>query len=322
MVAGLALSIATVPGWLQSQPNSVGSAGAFSSIPRSKRWPRRSAPRATPAGSPEEPRWFNLNQEIANYLPYFAPGQGLFLDYQGLLNFQDAAEDYLAVRQALKELPEGQRSGEGEPLSLKRIGKILRNIASTTGSTIISATTKPTFLPACVLFTIPRKWALCHLHGRIAIFAWRDPERPALDPSKGVALDVEQAAFGPKAEPAPPRAFEPPPRAGGKSPGMFGGSRPSASPATPKMSLYDFRYQAVEYRRQIDALGAGNRALQREPSPVPCPRTRADQFADLELELRYNDLFPAGATQPVRRLTPLRRIGVAGSAPLRHCPIH
>ncbi|MHB1422519.1 MAG: hypothetical protein ACYC3I_04855, partial [Gemmataceae bacterium] len=309
LLTGLALLIATVPGWLQSQPQfrrlgwSVPvdpSLHAMADTIRGWRIANK---------LPAEPHWFNLNPEIANYLTYFAPEERVFLDPQGLMNCRDAAEDYLALRQALKELPSGTLSDQGESLPLKTIQRILRKyrvrywIYDNIGNDEANA------VALVNLFSAPQEWILCHLHGRIAIFAWRDPEpaeQPAPDPSKGLALDLAQSAFGPKAAPAPPRGAEAAPPLGWWETCWDIWWRPAlrVSSDAEEVALYDSRFQFDEYRRQIDAfsrawqtsVAAGAIGSSLPHGPIP------NSLLALNWSCTYHDLFPPGAGQPARQL--------------------
>jgi tetratricopeptide (TPR) repeat protein len=302
LVLGLALVIATVPGWLQkSQPNGFFRIG----------WSVRIDPSLQEMGEaihgwrqtsllPDQPNWFNMNFEVANYLAWFAPGERVFLD-QSLPYFRQAAEDYLTIRKGLAQ--EIEQDFEAVKMDWQKVLDdrhvrfwIYDNVSAH----------KADLVSRWALFTHPDQWTLCHLKGRIAIFAKRDRQQPASDPSTRLALDVKGAAFGPKAEKAPPRGVEPAPPREWWQMGWdaWWHSDPPPSSDREVLPLYDYRYQAVERPRQIDkhsrvwqgAVAASGIVGSIPGGPVP------RSLVTLSWSCTYHDLFPPGAVQPTRQI--------------------
>jgi tetratricopeptide (TPR) repeat protein len=306
VLAGLALLIATVPGWLQALPQHR-RLGWSVRVDPSLEAMARTIHDWRQAGllDGKDPHWFNMHFEVASYLAYFAPGEREFLD-QGLPHFPKAAQDYLAIRQALEELPGEQSSEDGDRIALKKVRAILHNNHVRYWIFDHLSNHKADLVAQWFLFTHSEEWVLCYLKGRIAIFAWRDPEdRKTPDPSKGLALDLKRAAFGPEAEPAPPRSAEPaPPRRWWETCWEeWWRPAPPLSIDREAVTLYDFRYQATERQRQFDlhsrawqggvAASAIAGSLPRGPMP--------NSLLALSWCCTYNDLFPPGAVQPARQ---------------------
>src|SRR5579883_1832850 len=313
VLLALALVIVTVPGWMQGQPQlrrlgwSVYVNPSLKAMAETIRDWRQSGKLGR-----EEPNWFNMHSEVANYLAYFAPGERVYLD-QALPHFRKAAEDYEDIRLGLDQSV-GQQSDADSELNVEKkdFRKILRDhhvrfwIFDNLILENLSAS-KPEMVARFLLFRSPKEWVLCHLNGRIAIFAWRDPkQREAPDPSVGLALDLKRAAFGPDAEQAPPRGPEqassrgwletildtwwPPP--------------PPRSSDADSAALYELRFRLVELQDQVAkhtrawragvAAGAVSGAL--SSGPVP------NNLLALNWSWSYNEFFPGGAVGPVTQV--------------------
>jgi hypothetical protein len=306
--------IVTVPGWLQNQPQYRRLGWGVSVNPSLKamadtirNW------RESGKLGPDEPHWFNMHAEIANYLAYFAPGERVYLD-QGILHFRKAAEDYQGVRQGLEQMFGQQSDTPGEPAAKRDWQKILRDrhvhywiIDNPTIGGL--STYKPELNARTLLFLEYKEWVLCYLQGGIAIFAWRDPKQAgAADPSAGLTLDLKRAAFGPNTEPAPPHgpAATPPRNWWEVCLDVFWPASPARSIDAEAASLYEFRYLAVELRQQVALhsrawrAGVAASVIAGAPSPGPVP----NNLMSLNWSWTYNDIFPAGTTEAVRQPRP------------------
>jgi hypothetical protein len=308
VLAALALSIASVPGWLQtpSQTRRLG-------------WNVRVDPslqamaetihgwRASSGRLPAQPHWFNLHQEIADYLPYFAPGERVFLDHQSMLNSRTAAEDYLALRHALKQGLSGLLGAESEPTAARTTRQILRKYGVRYWIFDNYSGDDANSFARVLMFSSQQEWTLCHLSGRIAVFAWHDPapaEPTEADARQELALDLHRAAFGPQAEPAPPQPPEPPEPLGWWQTlwNLWWQPVPRPSPDAEAVLLYDFRYQGEEYPRQTNLLSrvwqrgvaAGAVAASLPCGPMP------NGLLTLSWSCTYHDLYPSATGQPMR----------------------
>lgn len=300
LLLGLVLLLATVPGWLQKSLPYFHRIGWSVQVDPSLREMAEAIRGWRQAGLlPDEPHWFNMSYAVANYLAWFAPGEQVFLD-QSLPNFRTAAEEYLAVRQGLEQ--EAERDSAGVKTDWRKILSdrqvrfwIYDNIGGRTADSVSQA----------ILFTRQDEWVLCHLKGRIAIFARRDPQRPESDPSPRLALDLKRSAFGAEAAQAPQRGPEP------ASPSPWWRTvwevwwRPDPAPTSDRevLSLYDYRYQAVERPEQVYATAQAWRAAVAAAAAAgsipggPAPSS----LLTFSWSCTYNDLFPPGSMQPVRQ---------------------
>jgi hypothetical protein len=321
VLLGLALLIVAVPGWLQNQPQLRRLGWGVSVNPSLKAmadtirdW------RQSGRLGRDEPNWFNMHYEVANYLAYFAPGERVYLD-QNIAQFRKAAEDYEAIRLGLGQADQ-QAEADGESSGEKKKGfrQILRErhvrywildnlIFESTG------TQKPELIARALLFYLPKEWVLCHLKGRVAIFAWRDPKQPeAPDPSAGLALDLKRAAFGPEAEPASPDGPKSaPPRNWWESAlDVWWPAAPVRSVDADSAALYEIRFLAVEERQEIarhtrawrEGVAAGAVAAALPTGPVP------NNLLALNWCWTYQDIFPAGAVDPVRPVRPFEELAM------------
>jgi hypothetical protein len=308
ILAALLLSIATLPGWLQAEPHdyrrvswSVRVDPSLEAMARTiQEW--RRAERL-----PDEPHWFNMHHEIANYMAWFAPGERVFLD-QALPRYRETANDYLSIREGLEQsVRAANASGEEIPaedrLTLKRDWRaLLRKQKVHFWIFDHSNMRKADVAAQQMLFSDPDEWLLCYLHGRIAIFAWRDPkDAKSADFAKLIERNLKDVAFGAKAEQAPQRGPElaAAPR---ESWDAWWQAKPAMSPERDTAMLYDLRFLALQQRY----LHANSRAWQGavETSAIglalPCGPMPNSLLA-LNWSITYNDLFPPGATRMARK---------------------
>jgi hypothetical protein len=300
LLLGLVLLIATVPGWLQRSYPTFHRIGWSVQVDPSLQEAAETIRGWREAGLlPENPRWFNTYSDIANYLAWFAPGEQVFLD-QSLPVFRKAAEDYLNICRGLEQLAEQNSDAEKtdwqQIIRDRRVRFWIYDDRSARVANMVSR---------AVLFTQPRDWVLCYLKGRIAIFAGRDPEQPEKAPTTKLALDVNRAAVGPAAEPAPPQGAEP---AGPRdwwhtAWDIWWSPDPPLTADREELALYEFRYQSVERPKQFyqhslawqSALAAGT-----VPGSLPGGLVPSS-LLPLSWVYTYIDLFAQGAARLTRQ---------------------
>jgi hypothetical protein len=294
LLLGVALLIATVPGWLQRSYPSFHRVGWSIQVDPSLQQMAETIHGWRKAGLlPDEPNWFNLSPDVANYLAWFAPGERAFID-QSLPFFRETAEDYLDIRRGLEQEAERDstdaKSDWQQILRERHVRFWIYDDRSASTSNLVSR---------AVLFTQPERWVLCSLNGRIAVFALRDPQQPESAPAPGLALDIKRAAFGPAAETAPPEGAEPAPLRDWWHTALDAWWSPDPAPSSDRegLALYEFRYQAIERPRQIymhsRAWQAGLAAATITGS-VPSGLVPSS-FLPLSWSYTYNELVPAGA---------------------------
>jgi hypothetical protein len=248
LLLGLALVIATVPGWLQRSYPSFHRVNWNIQADPSLQEMAETIHGWRKAGLlPDEPNWFNLSPDIANYLAWFAPGERAFID-QNLPLCSETAEDYVDFRRGLEQEAERDsadaKSDWQQILRERRVRFWIYDDRSASTSNLVSR---------AFLFTQPEQWVLCSLNGRIAVFAHRDPQQPESAPAPGLELDLKRAAFGPAAQTAPPEGAEPAPLRDWWHTALDAWWSPDPAPSSDRegLALYEFRYQAVERPRQV-----------------------------------------------------------------------
>jgi tetratricopeptide (TPR) repeat protein len=319
LLIGLALLIATVPGWLQAKSQPPGQ--------RLLGWSVRPNPSLAAmartihawrqAGRlPNDPHWFNPYTDVADYMAWFAPGERVFLD-TNLLNFRKAAEDYLAIRKGFQQMVPRPEDAEGDLAALKTDWRQILRERKVHYWIFDNLRRGPDTIPDVILFTLPqqKEWVLCHLDGRLALFAWRDPKQPGPDPSQGLALDLKSSAFGPKAEQAPPRGEEPsPPRRWWETYWeAWWQPTPPLSSDRDLVGLYEIYYQWAEHPQLVEkgarawrqGVAAGAIASSLPNGPIP------NNLLAWSWCCTYHDLFPDGGLQPVRQPTQAEQLALA-----------
>jgi hypothetical protein len=141
---------------------------------------------------------FNLSPEATDYLAWFAPAVKCFPDRPAPYE-QAASEDYLAVRRALTE---EARGGAGAPdwRALLRARGVDHLIVSDPRQASLSRALR-------LLLRNPSEWPLLYLRGRVAIFGWRDPNRPgATNDFADLEVHLTERAFNPPPEQRAPPA--------------------------------------------------------------------------------------------------------------------
>jgi hypothetical protein len=244
ILAVLALSVATVPGWLHAQ-RSLHRVGWTLEQDESMQQVAQQIAQWRQRGLLHgEVRWFNTQPEAADGFAWFCPGEKTLLDRRlGL--YGQAAGDYVKVRRALVTPPQAD-----DPSTAFDWRQLLRDRDV---RFLVVTSAEPLQTPLLgVLLSNPREWALLYMDGRNSLFGWIDPKaRRGADPYAGMRLNVDHLAFGPEA----PQVPDQPPE-----------SRPIDRPwyeeiweAPPRRPLDAFRAQAylLYYRARINE---GNQA--------------------------------------------------------------
>jgi len=192
LVAGLALLIAGVPGWLQAQPHANRRLGWNVVLDPGLQQAARQIRQWQPL-LPDDLVWFNVAPDVVNYLAWFCPGQRGFVDLRLLMDEQ-AARDLVEMRESLAKLEqpaEGKEPAWREILSRHRIRYLVHHEGDSP---------QPSgFLLS--LLARPDEWTPLFLAGGTVIFGWQNAK---LDPlPSGLPFDLDRLAFGSDAEPAP-----------------------------------------------------------------------------------------------------------------------
>ncbi len=300
LLLGVVLLIATVPGWLQRSRPSFHRIDWTVQVDPSLQAMAETIHNWREAGLlKEEPNWFSMYPDTANYLAWFAPGERMFLD-QSLPFFRNAAEDYLDIRRGLEQMADKDSVG-GRPdwpqiLHDRHVRYWIYDDKSLSTSNQVTR---------WILFTHPHEWVLCYLKGRMAIFAWRDPQRPGSPPPPELTVDLKRAAFGPAAETAPPQGTEPaPPREWWQMVwDVWWAPDPPHSSDREGFALYDYLYQTLEVPTQIYV---HSRTWQTAVAAMTIPGSLPGGLVPTSLfplswSYTYNDIFPPGAARPTRQ---------------------
>ncbi len=299
LVLGLVLLIVTVPGWLQRSRPTFHRIDWSVQVDPSLQGMAEAIHSWREAGLlKDEPNWFSMYPDTANYLAWFAPGERMFLD-QSLPFFRNAAQDYVDIRRGLEQMADpdwpGGRPDWPQILHDRNVRYWIYDDRSQSASNQVTR---------WILLAHPQEWDLCYLKGRIGIFAWRDPQRPGSPPPTELALDLKRAAFGPAAETAPPQGSEPaPPRDFWQTIWeMWWAPDPPHSSDREGFAIYDYRFQTVEYPMQIYV---HSRTWQTAVAAMTIPGSLPGGLVPTSLfplswSYTYNDIFPPGMGRPTR----------------------
>jgi hypothetical protein len=150
-----------------------------------------------------EARGFNLSPAAADVFAWLCPKERGFLDSRAHLFPAGVATDFHTVRRALLGLPAEDWRG------------VLRR-AKVTHLILHDPVNRNWIAALRTVFAVPGEWSLVALHGRTAVFVWRDPADPDRPSALRVpALDLQAWAFRPPANKKAPAAGpgrEPTPR--------------------------------------------------------------------------------------------------------------
>jgi hypothetical protein len=200
VLCGLALIVAAWPGWLQAWPPEPRSWSVEADASVERTAAQLAEWRRTGKLGPND-LCFNTSVDIADYLAFFDSGERTFFDQRLGLFSQDAATDFLTIRQGLtggrgdeaeKETPRGDWR---EVLRKRHVNHVFLHDNEL-------ARSAPLFRR---LMANSREWVLLHLDGRTAIFGWLDPANPRTSETfAALRLDLNRRAFHPtEAERAP-----------------------------------------------------------------------------------------------------------------------
>jgi hypothetical protein len=151
---------------------------------------------------------FNLHPDTANYLAFYCPEEKTFFDYRFLL-FKDTAATYYQIRNDL----DPQRAGETAKTDAAAHGskadwrKVFRD-QHVRHLLVYDPDQRRTFPVIRRIYEETsqrdqREWTLIDQHGRIAVFAWSDPEKGRDDALQAMEVNPNRRAFGPNAARSP-----------------------------------------------------------------------------------------------------------------------
>jgi hypothetical protein len=237
-------------------------------------------------------RYFNTSPDVVNYAAWFAPKLRGFID-QRLELFAGAAGDFVTVRQQLAAAPfddkAAARAAWREPLAER-------------GVQVVVFHEQPPFRIGGLLRQLltSDEWAPLYLAGRTSVYGWRGDPRGPRRSFAGLEIDLDRAAFGPDARPAPSErpAREPEPRAW-----YHGLWRPERgpSPATEEAQMWMVQFAVLGDRYQTPAWRTYwmGRAAEASARGAPSAAAAALHLALLPLPLRprYLDLLGRAARQ-------------------------
>jgi tetratricopeptide (TPR) repeat protein len=303
LLFGLLLLFAAVPGWLQAQPHEFHQVGWGVRVDPSLEDMAKMIRTWREQGKLEDdPHWFNTHYEIAYYLAWYAPGERVFLD-QEIPYFPEAANDYLSLRQPFEELAGSQ---DGSSKSLDKIYDVLRKHGVRYWIFDNRIRRKSDLVARALLVTNSKDWALVDWKGRMAVFAWRDPKSSQGDAKnpKLKPIDLQVAAFGPNAEPAPERGPDPTPRPHPWHEVLWH-PLPRQSADREKLLLDSFLFQTIEEQTRMKQIEKSSRAWQAAVAAgalapslpgLPLP----PNVLPLDWSWTYHELFPPGALRAAR----------------------
>jgi hypothetical protein len=154
----------------------------------------------------DEQNAFNFHPDVANYLALYCPEEKSFFDYRFPL-FKTGASTYLRLRGDFRR---GGSSAEWQKTFRERHIKHAIVYYDQDAARVLPALDRleeDRYLPEKL-----RQWTLIELHGRVALYAWSDPElgwdeerknRTRESEVRAMELQPDQRAFGPDAETAP-----------------------------------------------------------------------------------------------------------------------
>jgi tetratricopeptide (TPR) repeat protein len=204
VVAGLALVVCTVPGWLQAQPYDK----------RRVAWNVHVEPSWKAVGAQvsqwrqqglltDGEAWFNTSPDVLNYMAYYCDGQRGFLDGRLQLYDQTAA-DYVAVRKALNVEEDEADKKENRPTQppwrdvfprYKVRYVIMRTDPKHLLQPLIGTPSRPGML------LTQEEWTPLYADGETFIFGWNHPQETPPSGWATMRLNYDREAFGPGAMP-------------------------------------------------------------------------------------------------------------------------
>jgi hypothetical protein len=154
---------------------------------------------------------FNFHPDAANYLAFYCPEEKSFFDYRFRL-FEKSAGTYYQIRNELNPQPGAGRS-EATARGYASVDWRQEFRSRKIRHLLVYDSDQSRTLPAILqihkathkqeMAQDAREWTLIDQRGRVALFAWSDPEQ-AWDASlRALELNPNQRAFGPNATRAP-----------------------------------------------------------------------------------------------------------------------
>jgi hypothetical protein len=198
VVAGLALIVCTIPGWVQAQPFERRRVAWNVHVEPSWKATAEQVALWRQQGLLQDGEaWFNTSPDVLNFMAYYCDGQRGFLDGRLQLYDQTAA-DYVTVRKALnleEEEPDATKPRAGEPP--------WRNVFNRYKVRYVIMRNDPNQLikPLGFMLVNPEEWTPLYADGEIFIFGWNHPQEVPPPQFAAMRLNYDREAFGPSAKP-------------------------------------------------------------------------------------------------------------------------
>jgi hypothetical protein len=223
------------------------------------------------------------------------------------------AEDFLNIRESLEHMVPHEDAGAADeaPGARKDWQTIFREQGAQFWIGDSTNMLGGAFMARLMMFAFPDAWNPCYLHGRIVIFARKDPQEKDHPGPMPKSLDLKDVAYGPEAEQAPPQGPEAVPEPRDEWKKWLEPPLP-ASPDKETAHQHDTRFiaqgQRFRYKNSRDWQAMVAAKTLGDALPIgPNPNILLTQ--SLGWSRTYDDLFPAGAFQPTR--APFERERVA-----------
>lgn len=206
VLAVLALTILSWPGWLQAAPRE-GRRVSWGLIvePSLEKTAATLRQWRSEGKLGDGDRCLNLTPDVANYFAWFCPEEKGFLDHR-LQPFPQAAADFVAVRQGLTPAPATEHEDPDlgpVPRPDARSDESWQKVLRARGVNHLILTRPPQRTLRRMLGD-PAQWTLLYLDGRTVIMGWTDPAGKERDRFRALRYDPDRLAFGPSAVQAPP----------------------------------------------------------------------------------------------------------------------
>jgi hypothetical protein len=169
---------------------------------------------------------FNVHPDAANYLAFYCPEEKTFFDYR-FRQFKDSAATYYQMRNELSpqrgaggsDAPPRGKAGvdwrqefrarkvrhllvyDPDPFRTFPAIKLIHDVTHQQEKDYLQGKKSPQEGKQPAAYA--REWTLIDQRGRVALFAWSDPERAWDDSLRALELKPNQRAFGPNAARAP-----------------------------------------------------------------------------------------------------------------------
>jgi hypothetical protein len=198
LLVALALLVATIPGWMQTEPYRMRHIGwGVNPDPSLERLAQRICHKIDDHELKPDLHWFNTSSEAANYLAWYCPGQKTFYD-QRLVPAVEAAKEFVDVRRSLGAADDDSNAPHRAwPDVFNKYD--IHYVLHQEGDRLRPSTALQRILSR------PEEWGqLVGLFpvGGACAFGWQDPAKPErrFDPR---GLPLTKLAFGTDCEAAP-----------------------------------------------------------------------------------------------------------------------